>query len=210
MSRRRTRVRAKTKTWYPVYAPPAFGEVELPAIPSDAPEKLIGRTVEATLYDITGDFTHINIKLKFQVVKVEGRRAYTEFKGEEYLGDYLRSLVRRGSTKIDGIYDVETKDGYKLRVFLMCCTAKRVSRNQAKAIRRIGLEIVAERAAGLTFNQFIQEAVLGKLASDVYNRAKRIAPLRHVGVRKIKVLTNLLERAKAEKQVVEARIQSSS
>ncbi|MDH5420043.1 MAG: 30S ribosomal protein S3ae, partial [Candidatus Bathyarchaeota archaeon] len=39
----------------------------------------------------------------------------------------------------------------------------------------------------LTFDQFVQELVLGKIASDVYNEAKKIAPLRHVGIRKSKL-----------------------
>jgi ribosomal protein S3AE len=30
--------------------------------------------------------------------------------------------------------------------------------------------------------------VLGKIASDVYNEAKKVAPLRHVGIRKSKLL----------------------
>jgi ribosomal protein S3AE len=34
--------------------------------------------------------------------------------------------------------------------------------------------------------------VLGKIASDIYNEAKKIAPLRHVGVKKSK-LANPLE-----------------
>jgi len=35
----------------------------------------------------------------------------------------------------------------------------------------------------------LHEAVLGKLGSDIYNLAKKIAPLRHVGVRKSKLLS---------------------
>jgi ribosomal protein S3AE len=30
--------------------------------------------------------------------------------------------------------------------------------------------------------------VLGKIASDVYNKAKKVAPLRHVGIRKSKLV----------------------
>ena len=37
-------------------------------------------------------------------------------------------------------------------------------------------------------DQFVQEMVLGKIASDIYNQAKEVAPLRHVGIRKSKLL----------------------
>ncbi len=45
-------------------------------------------------------------------------------------------------------------------------------------------QIIKEKAAALTFDQYVQEMVLGKIASDVYNEAKKIVPLRHVGIRK--------------------------
>jgi small subunit ribosomal protein S3Ae len=50
-------------------------------------------------------------------------------------------------------------------------------------------QIVEERATNLTYEQVLHEAVLGKLGSDIYNLAKKIAPLRHVGVRKSKLLS---------------------
>ena len=54
-------------------------------------------------------------------------------------------------------------------------------------------KIIAERAASLTYDQFVQETVLQKVASDVYNEAKKVTRLRHVGVRK----TKLIERPQA-------------
>jgi small subunit ribosomal protein S3Ae len=47
---------------------------------------------------------------------------------------------------------------------------------------------IREKSAALTLDQFVQEMVLGKIASDIYNEAKRVAPLRHVGIRKSKLI----------------------
>ena len=47
---------------------------------------------------------------------------------------------------------------------------------------------INEKAAALTLDQFVQEMVLGKIASDIYNEAKQVAPLRHVGIRKSKLV----------------------
>jgi len=33
--------------------------------------------------------------------------------------------------------------------------------------------------------------VLGKIASDVYNEAKKVAPMRHAGIRKSKLVSQL-------------------
>ena len=49
--------------------------------------------------------------------------------------------------------------------------------------------IVEEKAANLIFDQLAHEMVLGKLASDVYNQAKNVTALRHVGVRKSELLS---------------------
>lgn len=191
MSSRRRRVRDKwrSKKWYTVLAPDYFGNVELGLVPADSPEKMIGRVIEATLYDLTGDFAHQYLKIYFQVIEVEGRTAKTIFKGHEYSRDYLRSLVRRRTTRIDGIFTITTKDGYRLRVSACAFTPHRIKTSQEKAIRAVMKEVIERKANELNFDQFVQEAVLGKIASDIYNEAKKIAPLRHVGIRKSKLLS---------------------
>ncbi|MCS7120688.1 MAG: 30S ribosomal protein S3ae [Nitrososphaerota archaeon] len=179
----------RNKKWYTVLTPPYFGNVEVGLIPSDEPEKLIGRVVECTLYDITEDFAHQYLKMYFQIVSVEGKQAFTIFKGHEYSRDYLRSLVRRKTTRVDGILNVTTKDGYRLRVSACAFTLSRIKTSQEREIRIIMRRIIEEKAVSLGFDQFVHEAVLGKMASDIYNEAKKIAPLRHVGIRKSKLIS---------------------
>jgi small subunit ribosomal protein S3Ae len=176
------------KAWYMVVAPPFFGNVELGTVPAEEPEQLIGRVVEATLYDITSDFSHQNLKMFFQINEIEGKTARTIFKGHEYSRDYLRSLVRRRTTKVDGIFNITTKDGYKMRVAVSALTLSRIRTSQEKIIRSMMDKTVKEKSAALTLDQFVQEMVLGKIASDVYNEAKKVAPLRHVGIRKSKLV----------------------
>jgi small subunit ribosomal protein S3Ae len=171
-----------------VIAPPFFGNIELGSVPAEEQEQLIGRVVEATLYDITGDFSHQYLKMFFQINEMDGKTARTLFKGHEYSRDYLRSLVRRRTTKVDGLFNLTTKEGYKLRVSVSALTLSRIKTSQEKIIRNIMDKIINEKAAALTLDQFVQEMVLGKIASDIYNVAKRVAPLRHVGIRKSKLV----------------------
>jgi len=189
-SRKKRRVKDKwrRKSWYTVKSPPYFGGVELATVPADDPSKLVGRVIDATLYDVTEDFSHQYLKMYFKVKDVEGKTANTIFKGHEYSRDYLRSLIRRRTTRVDGIFNVTTKDGYRLRLAVCALTLSRIKTSQERAIRAVMKRIVEEKAATLGFDEFVQEIVLGKLASDIYNEAKRISPLRHVGVRKSKLL----------------------
>jgi small subunit ribosomal protein S3Ae len=178
----------RSKVWYMIVAPPYFGNVELGSVPAEEESRLIGRVAEATLYDITGDFSHQNLKMFFQVNTIEGKTARTLFKGHEYSRDYLRSLVRRRTTKVDGLFNLTTKEGYKLRIAVSALTLSRIKTSQEKTIRQIMDKKIKEKAAALTLDQFVQEMVLGKIASDIYNESKQVAPLRHVGIRKSKLI----------------------
>ena len=202
--RRRVRDKWRSKRWYTIVSPSYFGSRELDSIPATEPEGVVGRVVESTLYDVTDDFAHQYLKMRFQVITVDGRRALTMFKGHEYSRDYLRSLVRRRTTRVDGIFNVTTKDNYKLRVSACAFTLNRIKTSQQTTIREIMKSVVEEKAKALTFDQFVQEAVLGKTASDIYNEAKKIAALRHVGVRKSKVVSYPPEAVEQPPKNVEA------
>ena len=184
----RVRDKWRRKEWYEVYLPRYFGEGKVGETPADDPQKVIGRVIETTLGQITGDYSQENIKLRFQILDVEDHKAKTIFKGHEYLRDYLRSLVRRRSSKVDGIFRVTTIDGYRLKICAVAFTKKRIKTSQQRRIRKIMREIIEEKAKTLTFEQIVHEMVLGKMASDIYNEARKVAALRHVGIRKSELL----------------------
>ena len=185
---RATRDKWRRKEWYDIILPRYFGETKVGETPSDDPEKVEGRVFETTLAAITGDFSQEYMKMYFQVDEIEGHTARTVFKGHEYLRDYLRSLVRRRSTKVDGFFRVYTKDGYRVKVVVTAMTQRRIQTSKEFAIRKVMTAIVLDKAENLTFDQLAHEMVLGKLASDVYNEAKNVCALRHVGVRKSELI----------------------
>ena len=158
-------------------------------IPAGEGSTIVGRTIESTLYDITRqDISQMNIKTYFQILSTEGNKAEAVFKGHEYSREYLRSLVRRGSSRIDSVHKVDTKDQYKLRVHSVAFSRRRLNPSQETAMRSVMGEILLEKAKNLNFNQLVQELVLGKLASEMQSKATKLAPLRHVGIRKSKLL----------------------
>lgn len=186
---RKVRDKWRLKEWYDVYSPSYFGENLVASIPCEIPAAIIGRVVETTLYDITNDFAHQSIKLYFLVVNAQDHRATTILKSHEYATDYLRSLVRRGSTRMDGIFNATTRDQYSSRISIVAFTRDRIKASQEHGVRQIMRQIVEDKATNLNYDQLAQEVVLGKLGSDIYNLAKKIAPLRHVGVRKSRLVS---------------------
>ena len=117
----------KEKNWYTVYAPALFGNCEIGETLGLGPEDLVGRTMETTLREVTGDFTQQHVKLYFQISDVKGGKAYTRFTGHDLTRDYVRMHVRRGTTRVDIITDVSTADGYRVRVRALAFTIQRVA-----------------------------------------------------------------------------------
>ena len=179
----------KLKTWVTVTASPSFGNAPIAKIPLTDVEKPEGRVIETTLYDILKqDPQHYAFKLFFQVDRVEGETAYTVFKGHEYSREFLRSLIRRGSSMSDFIRDYTTKDGYVVRVYCTALSQGKMNSSKKHDLRVIMDQVIREKAASMNYEGFVQELVLQKVASDVYNEAKKVTHLRHVGVRKSKLI----------------------
>ncbi len=176
------------KKWFTIYAPTLFNGVEIGEVPANEPNSIIGRTIEITLFDITKDLSHLHIKLRFQVDRVEGDRAYTRFKGMELTRDYIKSLIRRGSSLIQLIQDVNTTDNAVLRVTILAMTPTRCKSSQKMAIRREFIKALMDVSSKVDFNGFIKAAVYGDISNQLFAVGKRIYPLRKVEVYKIKVL----------------------
>jgi small subunit ribosomal protein S3Ae len=178
----------KAKQWYKVIGPEMFGRTPVGETISNDPNRIVGRVIETTLGELTNNFSKQNTKLKFRVDRVAGDSAYTKFVGHEMTTDYIRSLVKRRTSRIDSIVDVTTVDGYQVRVKPSCFTVKRARANQVKTIRELSKQVVLAKAVGLDLNQLVQEVVMGKLSLDIYKEAKTIYPLRRVEVRKTQIL----------------------
>ena len=139
----------KSKLWYEVYAPKAFKEAFLGEIPSSTPDTLVGRVIEILLYDLTKNFKHTTIKLKFKIVDVQGNRCTTIFWGHELTRDFVRSLIHRGSSRIDGIFTYTTADGVVYRVSTFVVTRRRAKKTQKLTIRKIIHDVMQEFAKNM-------------------------------------------------------------
>jgi small subunit ribosomal protein S3Ae len=178
----------KNKTWYNIETPEFIGRTVIGTTTTDDSEKLVGRTIETTVGDITNDFSKQNIKLRLAIDNVTGDTASTAFIGHEITTDYLRSIVKRQTSRIDNNLEVTTKDGCKLRIKPIAFTVKRARSSQIRAIREIMGKIVLERSAELDFEHIVEEIVTGKLAANIYRNTKTIYPIRRVEIRKTEVL----------------------
>ena len=203
MSERSVSKQRDGKRWYDLIAPEQFDRTELGSTFADEPDKIQGRTVEVTLGDITGDQGENNTKLTFKVNDVSSDAAYTEFIKHELARDYVRSLVRRGASKVDVAVTVLTTDDYRVQLQPVAFTTKKADRNQEKAIRRVMIDLVEEAAAERTFDELVDSVIEGRLSSAIYGEAKTIYPLRRVEVQKLTLEARPAEVAAEEAAAVD-------
>lgn len=192
MARQKTaRVKDKwrEKKWVTVLAPSAFNNVPVAYIPITDDTSAIGRVIEVTLFDIVkGDPSQHQYKLYFQINKVDGETATTIFKRYEYAKEFLRSLVRRGSSLITFIGDYKTKDGYIFRIKIIALTQKKLNTSRKHALRLIARDVMSKTIPEMTIEQFVQATAFGKINSDIMASVKKIIHVRHVGIEKAKII----------------------
>lgn len=180
----------REKKWVTVLSSPGFERAPIAYIPITSNELAIGRIIETTLFDITKQDPQQNmlIKLHFQINNVEGNIASTILKGHEYSREYLRSLVRRGASMVNFIRDYRTKDNVVVRVYVVAFTFGRINSSRKHEIRLVTSKIISEKAQSMIYEQFAQEAVKQTLSRELYDACKEIAKIRHLGIRKIKLI----------------------
>jgi len=203
MSERSVSRQKQGKRWYTVHAPEQFDRTELGETPADEPEKVLDRTIETTLGDLTDNASENNTKLTFRITDVGSDSAYTEFVEHELARDYLRSLVRRGASKIEAYVTVLTTDDYRVQIQPVAFTTKKADHSQERAIRKTMTEIVEEAAQERTFSELIDSVVEGRLSSAIYGEAKTIYPLRRVEVQKATLEASPEEVAAEEETAVD-------
>ena len=191
MARRKGRVKDKwrEKRWITVHAPESFNVVPIAYVPITSDENAIGRVVEVTLYDILkGDPSQHQYKMYFQINKVDGDKASTIFKRFEYSKEFLRSLVRRGSSKINFIIDIKTKDGYIFRIKVIALTHRQLNTSRKHALRLIAQDVINKTVPEMTVEQFVQATCYSKINSDIMVAFKKVIRIRHVGLEKVKLI----------------------
>jgi len=179
----------KEKRWVTVLAPDSFNNIPVAYVPITSDKTAVGRVVEATLFDILkGDPSQHQYKLFFQINKVTEEKATTVFKRYEYAKEFLRSLIRRGSSRVNFVIDAKTKDGYVFRIKILTLSHRELNTSRKHALRLEAKKQIERIVPQMTIDEFVQAACYGKINSDIMAATKKIIRVRHVGLEKVKLL----------------------
>ena len=186
---RKVKDRWKAKGWYNILAPPAFDSVTVADTLADSPDSLIDRVTGVSLQDLTNDFRKSHITIFFKINKVEENNAYTQFVGHTLTSDYLRRMIRRRRSKIEGVYDVTTRDGAVCRVKPFATTDKRIQNSQRKVVREAMKKTIEDSAKTHTLSEFIRDVLDGKIGGDIYKNCKKLYPVKRIEINKTHVIS---------------------
>jgi small subunit ribosomal protein S3Ae len=176
------------KRVFTVVAPDYLGGKPVCQVVTYDPSDLVGMTISLLLSELTDDPSHTTVKIRFKVIGVRGENAVTDFWGYELDRDLVRSLLRKGSSRADIVFESVTRDGYRMRITALTITRYKASQLQKKKMRKAMVNVILNKCSKLNYAQFVQELVFGKVESDLYNEAKKFHRIKLAGVKKMKVL----------------------
>jgi len=205
---RKVKDKWRAKNWYQIMAPTLFDSAPVSETLSEKPSNLIGRVTEVSLQDITNDFRKAHIKLFFKINKIEEGNAFTQFKGHTLTSDYLRRMIRRRKSRVDGVYDVETRDGAQIRVKPFAITDNRIQNSQKKLIRNIMRDTITKEGKAKTLNELLRDILDEKIGGEIYKNCKKFYPIKRVEVYKTEITQQpkrQIEEKKPPKKVEEEK-----
>ncbi len=177
----------KQKLVYTIVAPENFDFKELGDTIAKDPKSLIGRTIDVSLRDMTGDKTKQHLKIIFEINEVKGNKAHTRFRVFNVNPGYLRSRVRKGSSKIDCIHRIDIEPNLGVQVKVMAVTHQNIKTSRGRDITAKISEIL-DNYKNTKLDDFIQSTLFGKLGTEIYREVKKIAPVRRVEIEQVRVL----------------------
>ncbi|MDW0176004.1 MAG: 30S ribosomal protein S3ae [Nitrososphaeraceae archaeon] len=197
-ARRGGRVRDKwrDKQWLILDSPSSFGDFgghHINYLPITDANTAVGRVVENTLYDIKKqDQADHKTKVFVEIEKVSEGVATTIFKGHEYGKEFLRSLVRRGSSMITHIHNYNTNDGHEFRVEVVTFSQRRINSSKKHELRRVIHELLSEKVPQWDLNNFIKQVTddNSEFHRELLEKGRKIASLRHIGIKKTKLVSS--------------------
>ena len=180
----------KEKRWITVLAPESFGYQSIGYIPITDEKNAIGRVLELTRAELTKSTNQedYSYKLYFQINKVTEEKATTIFKRFEYSKEFLRSLIRRGSSRINFTIDVKTKDGYMFRMKILVLSHRELNTSRKHALRLEAKKQIEKEVPKMEIDKFAQSVCWDSISAGIMAATKKIIRVRHVGLEKVKLL----------------------
>lgn len=193
-----SKIKVKKKLWCKVTAPKIFGNKGIGESYLQSPEKAVGRKLKVNLRDLTGNVKDQNVRIGFQVNKVDGSVLNTSITSYELTSAYVKRLVRKNTARLDDCFVFKTKSGRKVTVKSLMIALHKTQRSVKTKLRKELHSLLQAEVSKTDLATFVSNLVNRKVQMELKRKLKKIFPLRDVAVRVLK----LQEKGVAKEEVV--------
>ncbi len=180
--------RWKRKDWYQVLSPALFKEAPVGEILCADAKQLVGRTIETTASELTGDMRKSHMNVTFRIISVDGKKARTKVEGFDLAKSYVRSLVRRRASKIDANVKVELRDGAAVKIKPIVVSFRKCDTSQKKVIRKLLMDKIHESARVLDLDNLLLATISDNVIKTARDEIKKVYPVKNVEVRMVELV----------------------
>ena len=182
-----SRIKAKKKKWFPIFAPSFLGQREVGETFLQEPETALKRKLRVNLKELTGSMRDQNIHVSLRVSEVKNNTLQTEVIGYSYMSFYIKKLVRRNNGKIDDSLVLKTKDNRIIRIKPLIITVFPVKKSLKTVFRKRLAELLSVEVGKLTLDNLINDLLKYKLQVDFKKKLNKLYPVREVVIRVVKL-----------------------
>jgi len=177
------------KEWFKVLAPSKLFEgTVLGEIPATDPKSLVGRNVERSISDITGNQAKSHIRLKFKITDVKGSQANTTFNQYYVIREYISRVLRKRLQKVELVNKIEVKDGQVLKAKTVVILNRNTPTSVQKRVRAEIENFLKNTAEKTTLEDFIKFVTLGSVQKNLKKMCNKIYPVRFCEISKLELL----------------------
>lgn len=161
---------------------PALGKEELISIMAKEANVLIGKNVKIDLAGFArGRLGEISGKIK----EIKEGNAILEPKGIRLYPSYIKRFVRRGVTKIEESFIVETSDKVKVRIKPTFITRKKVKGGVGAALRKEVRDFTEKLVGVYKVEELFVAVIRGEIQKKISKKLKKVYPLSFCEIQEI-------------------------
>jgi len=178
----------KGKDWFSILAPAELGAKMLGQTPTTDPKTIMGRNIAIGVSDLVGDRSKYYMKINLRINKIEGKTALTVFNGFECIRERLMRMVRKRNQKVEGVFDVMTKDSWFLRVKPVTILNGNTTAAVQNKMRIFMREFLNDFSKNNKMSDILKKIISTELQMRIKREGSKIYPVRFSEIARIKVL----------------------
>lgn len=180
-----SRIKVKKKLWYKVICPKIFGQKEVGESYLASPDQAIGRQMQISLREVTGNVKDQNAYIGFKIASVQNNNLQTEPISYKLTPAYVKRVVKKNTNRVDDHFILKTKDDKDFVIKVLMVTLNKTNRSVRTALKKAIHELLKEEASKSTFDGFMSAVVSQKIQPGLRRRLAKTYPLREVSFRAV-------------------------